>query len=60
MVIAAVQDDRKDIIAESADLLFHLMVLWSDADIEFSDVEEVLKQRKGLSGFTEKERRSKD
>ncbi len=59
VVIAAVLDERKEIIAESADLLFHLMVLWSDAGIRFSDVEEVLRERKGLSGFSEKERRGK-
>src|ERR1700741_1060339 len=32
-VIAAMSQKRKDIVGESADLMFHLLVLWADAGI---------------------------
>ncbi len=53
-VIAAIQDDRDGMIGESADLLFHLIVLLSDMDILLEDVVAELAQRDGLSGLEEK------
>ncbi|MEP2990355.1 MAG: phosphoribosyl-ATP diphosphatase [Parasphingorhabdus sp.] len=53
-VIAAVQDDRNGAIGESADLLFHLMVLIADMDISLEDVIAELARREGLSGLEEK------
>lgn len=52
--IEALQDDRQKIAAESADLLFHLMVLWADADLTPGDIFAVLEQRQGTSGHAEK------
>lgn len=43
---------------ESADLLFHLMVLWADQGITPEDVFAVLEQRFGISGHDEKAGRS--
>lgn len=59
-VIAASLDDRPAIIAESADLLFHLAVLWADAGICLDDIDAELARREGVSGIAEKAARKKD
>jgi phosphoribosyl-ATP pyrophosphohydrolase len=56
--LAGVLDDRAGIISESADLLFHLMVLWADAGIAPDDIMAELTRREGLSGLEEKKRRT--
>jgi phosphoribosyl-ATP pyrophosphohydrolase len=56
-VIDAVQDNKKGVISESADLLFHLLVLWADMGIEPARVMEELQGRKGISGIEEKKGR---
>ena len=53
-VIAAMNGDRADVIAESADLIFHLLVLWADAGIAPADVMAELDRRQGVSGLAEK------
>lgn len=53
-VIAAVEKDRAGIINESADLLFHWLLLLVDADIAVSEVMEELERREGISGLDEK------
>ena len=53
-VIAAVADDRAAIISESADLLFHLALLWADAGVTPADVAAELERRQGVSGLDEK------
>lgn len=53
-VIAAIQDDQEAMKAESADLLFHLMVLLADMDISLEEVVAELARREGLSGIAEK------
>ena len=57
LCIAASHDDRDEAILESADLLFHLLVLWSDMDIKLDDVLDILLKREGLSGIDEKKSR---
>ena len=52
--IAAVAADRAAVVAESADLLFHLAMLWVDAGIAPADVLEALEARRGTSGLEEK------
>jgi phosphoribosyl-ATP pyrophosphohydrolase len=59
-VIAAVTKDKKEIIAESADLLFHLLVLWADQDVHPNEVLAELTKRKGTSGIDEKKTRKKE
>lgn len=44
-VIEALGSDRERLLNESADLLFHLLVLLAAKDIHLSDVEQILKQR---------------
>ena len=55
MAVAA--DDNNELIQESADLLFHLMVLLEARDLGLADVAEELARREGLSGLTEKANR---
>ena len=57
LVVAATADDRRAITAESADLLYHLLVLWADAGIEPAEVWAELARREGTSGIEEKRRR---
>ena len=57
-VIAAVQNDRAALIGESADLLFHLAVLWHDAGLSVDEIDAELARREGLSGIAEKAARS--
>jgi len=52
--IEAIQGDKEKLASESADLLFHLMVLWADQRLEPDDVMQVLKSRIGTSGHDEK------
>ena len=56
-VIAALAGRKKDITGESADLLYHLLVLWADAGIEPGDVWAELARREGVSGLEEKKSR---
>ncbi len=49
--IAAVEKNRDETVLESADLLFHLMILWADAGIKPAEVLEELEKREGVSGF---------
>ena len=53
-VIAAVTKDRDGMIGESADLIYHLLVLWADAGIRPEDVLAELVRREGTSGIAEK------
>jgi|CXWL01.1.fsa_nt_gi phosphoribosyl-ATP pyrophosphohydrolase len=53
-VIAAVEKDRAGVINESADLLFHLLLLLADGDIKVSEVMAELERREGISGLDEK------
>ena len=53
-VIAAVTKDRDSTIGESADLIYHLLVLWADAGIHPEDVLAELERREGTSGIAEK------
>ncbi len=59
-VIAAIGEDRKHLVAESADLLFHLLVLLKSRDIRIEDVEAELERRTGMSGLEEKASRKRD
>jgi phosphoribosyl-ATP pyrophosphohydrolase len=59
-VIAAMADDRQELIGESADLLFHLMMLLADLDVPFDAVLDELDRREGVSGIAEKAARPKD
>jgi phosphoribosyl-ATP pyrophosphohydrolase len=57
-VIAAVKGDRAELIAESADLLYHLLVVLRSRDIALQDVMSQLESRTARSGLAEKAARS--
>ena len=53
-VIAAIQKDKAELAKESADVLYHLLVLWAASGVTPEDVYAVLKTREGQSGLEEK------
>ena len=53
-VIAAIQKDKTELAKESADVLYHLLVLWAASGITPQDVYAVLQSREGQSGLEEK------
>ena len=58
-VIAAIQKDKAELAKESADVLYHLLVLWAASGVTPEDVYTVLKTREGQSGLEEKASRPK-
>ena len=59
-VIATIENNREHLIAETADVLFHLLVLLKSRGIRLEEVEAVLEQRTGMSGLEEKAARKRD
>ena len=58
-VIAAIGESRARVAAESADLLYHLLVLWVLRGVKPTDVWAALERREGISGLAEKAARAK-
>jgi phosphoribosyl-ATP pyrophosphohydrolase len=56
-LIAALRGDDKAIVSESADLLYHWLVMLALAGIPLSDVMVELERRTSQSGIAEKARR---
>ncbi|WEZ81885.1 phosphoribosyl-ATP diphosphatase [Rhizobium sp. 32-5/1] len=56
-VIAAIGNDRAELVTESADLLYHLMVVLKIAGIPLHDVMSELAKRTAQSGLQEKANR---
>ena len=56
-VIEGVTGDRTALVGESADLLYHLFVLWAASDIAPADIATELARREGVSGIAEKKTR---
>lgn len=59
-VIAAIADDRDEVVKEGADLMFHLAVLLADMNLSLDDIRAELDRREGVSGLAEKAGREKD
>ena len=59
-VVAACTEDRQRLAAESADLLYHMLVLWAVAGVAPEDVWGELARREGTSGLAEKAARKKE
>src|SRR5580704_944555 len=57
-LIEAVAGNRDALIAESADVLYHLLVLWVSSGVDASDVWAELVRREGVSGIAEKAARA--
>ena len=58
-LIEAVGGNRDAVIAESADVLYHLIVLWVASEIRPEEVWQELKRREGISGIAEKASRAR-
>lgn len=58
--IEAAQRAREGVVSESADLLYHLLVLWADQGVTPEEVWRALEGRKGVSGIVEKAARATD
>ena len=56
-IIEAVRGDKTKIASESADLLYHLLVLWANEGVDPADVYAQLAAREGTSGIAEKKSR---
>jgi phosphoribosyl-ATP pyrophosphohydrolase len=58
-VIAAILNDKEALVSESADLLYHWLVLIAALDVSPDDVAAALTRREGVSGLVEKANRPK-
>lgn len=56
-IIEVIKDDRIKLVAEAADVLFHLLVMLKSRDVKLADVMEELEKRQGQSGLQEKDSR---
>jgi phosphoribosyl-ATP pyrophosphohydrolase len=57
-LIEAVRGDRDAVIAESADVLYHLVVVWVSTGVAPDEVWAELMRREGVSGIAEKASRA--
>ncbi|UEM18870.1 phosphoribosyl-ATP diphosphatase [Skermanella mucosa] len=60
IVIEAVQDNHDGVVAESADLIYNLAVLWADMGITPDDIWEEMRRRETALGIAEKLPKSAD
>ncbi|MGH6835664.1 MAG: phosphoribosyl-ATP diphosphatase [Methylocella sp.] len=60
VVIAAMAGDAQAITSESADLLYHLLVVWHQSGVSLEDVCAELERRTSQSGHAEKAARRAD
>ncbi len=58
-VVAGTSEDQTRLAAESADLLYHLLVLWAARGLAPEAVWAALAARQGISGLAEKAARGK-
>ena len=56
-VIEGIRGKKKELAGESADLLYHLLVLWADRGLRPEQVWEALAESEGISGVEEKNSR---
>lgn len=59
-VVEALAGSSEKLAAESADLIYHLLVLWADSGVDPQDVWDELARRSGTSGLVEKASRADD
>jgi len=58
-LIEAVAGNRAALVGESADVLYHLLVMWVAVGVQPADVWAELQRREGISGVAEKAARPK-
>ena len=54
LVVAALAQERGDVVKEAADVLFHLVALLAIKGVALDEVEGELQRREGVSGMAEK------
>jgi len=59
VIVAALHQTPEKVVSESADLLYHLLVLWAEQGVRPKDVFAELENRLGVSGIEEKKSRRK-
>ena len=59
LIIDFIKQNKKGIINESADLLYHMLVVWLSADVDPKKVWDELSKRQSQSGIEEKNNRKK-
>lgn len=59
-VIEAMLGDKKRLAEESADLLYHLLVVWADVGITPADVEAIIDDRMHITDDEKKKRKGGD
>jgi phosphoribosyl-ATP pyrophosphohydrolase len=59
-LIEAVSGNHEALVAESADVLYHLLVVWVAAGVDPNEVWAELERREGISGLTEKAARPRE
>jgi phosphoribosyl-ATP pyrophosphohydrolase len=59
-VLAAVSEDRERVIAEAADVLYHLLVLLKTRGVTLDEIEALLETRSKKSGLDEKAARPRE
>ena len=57
VILEYLDNNKNKTIRESADLLYHLCVIWISAGIKPGDIWNELHRRKGISGLEEKKNR---
>jgi phosphoribosyl-ATP pyrophosphohydrolase len=58
--LEGVLGNRDKLVAESADVLYHLLVLWAALGVKPEDVWAELERREGISGIAEKQARPRN
>ncbi|MFT8459078.1 MAG: phosphoribosyl-ATP diphosphatase [Liquorilactobacillus ghanensis] len=59
VIVAAKNPDKSEIVYETADLLYHLMVLLVEQGVTFDQIKEELGKREGLMSKTQERREIK-
>lgn len=59
LIIAAKDGKRLNIVRESTDLIFHVLVLLASFDMSIEDVAQEFRRREGISGIDEKKSRTR-
>ena len=57
-VVEALSGSKETLTAESADLLYHLLVLWAAAEVDPREIWDELARRAGTTGLEEKANRA--
>jgi len=60
VVVAALHESKKEVVSESSDVLYHLLVLWAETGVKPEEVWTELQARVGISGIEEKNSRPQE